>query len=174
MIRTLERLPGGPNRKKVVTVPKQGKKRKPRNRKARYRRKATGIAAWVHGEIAKIKQERTKRRPKRGRLDIKNLRACGHMSWWKAQVRKASDGCCARCQRPKKRLDVDHVVPLSELLKAHRVTTMERAFACKELWDPFNGQLLCLRCHRAKSLEDAERYGWSAEWVNDAFDSRGQ
>lgn len=44
-------------------------------------------------------------------------------------------------------LYVDHVTPFSDIIEKHRITSVEDARQCAELWDVSNGRTLCRDCH---------------------------
>jgi hypothetical protein len=66
---------------------------------------------------------------------------------WRQQVLKRDGRKCVLCGS-KKRLEVDHIKPLSYLIKKHKIMILEQAFLCQEFWDVSNGRVLCKPCHK--------------------------
>jgi hypothetical protein len=55
---------------------------------------------------------------------------------------------CQMCGGKKDYLELDHYpVGFSELLDRHKITSIDEAMSCKELWDENNGRTLCQPCH---------------------------
>ena len=55
---------------------------------------------------------------------------------------------CTMCGNKKDYLELDHYpIGFSELLKKHKITSIDEAMSCKELWDEDNGRILCQPCH---------------------------
>lgn len=65
---------------------------------------------------------------------------------FKQEVRER-DVVCQICGNPRC-LEVHHIEPLRVLLWRHRVKDTETAKKTPELFDPYNGELLCTGCHR--------------------------
>lgn len=79
---------------------------------------------------------------------IWSLASSPQLAW--VELRKEAN-CCWECRARGRTLEVEHVRPLWSLTPAER-----REF---KWWLPFNLQLLCRECHRAKSAREArERY----------------
>lgn len=55
---------------------------------------------------------------------------------------------CTKCGNKKDYLELDHYpIGFSELLRKHKITSIDKAMSCKELWDEANGRTLCQPCH---------------------------
>lgn len=71
--------------------------------------------------------------------------------WRKAVL--ARDGFkCVLCGRRRRKgdrviLQVDHIQPFSKILDDHKITSLDEARQCKDLWDINNGRTLCFECH---------------------------
>lgn len=66
---------------------------------------------------------------------------------WRAEVYKRDDWTCQHCGKRGVKLNADHIIPF---------------FKDKSLvFDVNNGQTLCVKCHRAKTLDDMK-----GNWVN--------
>ena len=80
--------------------------------------------------------------------DIWNLAA--HPRFAFDELRKQAD-CCWQCRTRTAALEVEHIRPLWSLTPAERLEL--------KWWLPFNLQLLCRDCHRAKTAaESRERF----------------
>lgn len=66
---------------------------------------------------------------------------------WRKTVIDRDKWTCLHCSS-RQRLQVDHIIPFSFLLKESRATTIEEAKAYKPLWDTKNGRTSCFDCHK--------------------------
>ena len=90
------------------------------------------------------------------------------MARWKERVMEKYSSCC-RCGAEGSGHHVDHITPLSELVKSRGHKTIVDALADRELFRVRNGQRLCHGCHYGKTLKDAKEYGWDRTWVHKVF-----
>ena len=67
---------------------------------------------------------------------------------WRDFVFKRDDYTCQICFKRGGKLEADHIVPFSYILKKNNITTIEEAIECAELWDINNGRTLCVDCHK--------------------------
>ncbi|MDQ5955613.1 MAG: hypothetical protein QG621_616 [Patescibacteria group bacterium] len=72
---------------------------------------------------------------------------------WKKQVIERDGYTCQQCKvssTPKKfvLMHVDHIEPLSYLLKKFGISTVNDARRCAQLFDVANGRVLCVDCHK--------------------------
>ncbi len=65
---------------------------------------------------------------------------------WKKKIMKRDGYKCVACDTAKN-LEIDHIEPLSYLIKKNNIKILEEAFACEELWNIDNGRVLCRKCH---------------------------
>lgn len=79
---------------------------------------------------------------------IRQIREC--KLWKKSCLQR--DKVCQGCYSTN-HLEVDHIEPLTALLKLHKIASVEAAKACQELWDITNGLTLCHSCHRKKHFK---------------------
>lgn len=76
------------------------------------------------------------------RSSLKNI------EWKKAVIKKDNYSCVSCGKKGDGKLDIDHIIPLSFLIKENNIKTLEDAFACDKLWDISNGRTLCRDCHK--------------------------
>lgn len=66
---------------------------------------------------------------------------------WRKAVLLRDNQACRGCGITGVDMDVDHVYPLSTLIKDHGIATLPEAYKTKEFWDVENGRTLCKLCH---------------------------
>lgn len=67
---------------------------------------------------------------------------------WRTSCFKRDNFICQFCKQRGGRLNVDHTKPFSVVLKENKITSIEEAYSCNELWNLDNGRTLCISCHR--------------------------
>lgn len=124
------------------------------------------ISAKLKGKH-KSKEHIEKVRLKRKGVPLFSVRGDKHWNWKggensiKELIRKSPknkqwkikcfqrDKVCVFCGEKNNRLlEVDHLVPLSFLIKEFEIKTLEDAERCSVLWDIENGRVLCRKCHK--------------------------
>jgi len=65
---------------------------------------------------------------------------------WKQDVKEKCGNMCQMCGS-NKNLQVHHRDSFYLILKQNGITSIEKAFECKQLWDLDNGEVLCEECH---------------------------
>lgn len=45
-------------------------------------------------------------------------------------------------------MNIDHIKPVSTILRENKIYTIEQALSYEELWDTTNGRVLCIECHK--------------------------
>ncbi len=82
----------------------------------------------------------------------RSVRRCEKYSTWRTFCFERDHYICQKCQDPTKRkLSVDHIKPFAVIMKENKITSLQKALRCKELWDVENGQTLCIPCHKLKT-----------------------
>lgn len=66
---------------------------------------------------------------------------------WKKDVMKRDEYKCVQCGA-ERCLEIDHIKPMSYIMKKNDIKTLEEAFVCAELWELNNGRVLCETCHK--------------------------
>ena len=67
---------------------------------------------------------------------------------WRLNVFKRDNYTCQYCNKRGGYLEAHHLKRFSIILKENKVTTLEQAKVCEELWFVSNGITLCLECHK--------------------------
>lgn len=76
------------------------------------------------------------------------LRGTTRMVKWRDSIYERDNWTCRECGVRGGKLNADHIKAFSTMLLEHKITTIEEAYACKELWNINNGRTLCVDCHR--------------------------
>lgn len=66
---------------------------------------------------------------------------------WHKKVRERDNWTCVECQKHGGKIEVDHIIPMYEIIMKFNIKTLEDARNCKDLWDASNGRTLCRPCH---------------------------
>lgn len=75
---------------------------------------------------------------------------------WHANVLKRDKYACLLCGC-KRHLHVDHIYPLSLLLRDGKITVPEEALTYSPMWDLSNGRTLCETCHKKTDTYGKQR-----------------
>lgn len=67
---------------------------------------------------------------------------------WHKKIFERDNYICQFCNQRGGKLQVDHIKPLSIILKENTIKTIKEAANCKELWNINNGRTLCEQCHK--------------------------
>lgn len=72
---------------------------------------------------------------------------------WRKSILERDGFRCQLCDSESKTgsfklMHVDHIVPLSFLLKENGIKSIEEAKTCEKLFDLKNGRVLCIDCHK--------------------------
>lgn len=73
---------------------------------------------------------------------------------WRETVFKRDNWICVWCGIRGGKLEADHIIAFSVLLRKYLIKTLEQALLCQELWNINNGRTLCIKCH-----EKTDTYG---------------
>lgn len=77
---------------------------------------------------------------------IRRIRTMYKYRLWREKVFERDNHKCVMCGSIKK-LEVDHIVPFSLMIKSNKVIDVVSAYNCDSLWDIHNGRTLCRDCH---------------------------
>lgn len=78
----------------------------------------------------------------------KELRTISKYKEWRKSVFERDDYTCQDCSQIGGTLNVDHINPMSLILRKNNITNYNQAIKCNELWDINNGRTLCVDCHK--------------------------
>lgn len=73
---------------------------------------------------------------------------------WRMSVYERSDWTCEICKQRGGKLQADHIKPFHKIISENKITSVQEAKMCVELWDVLNGRTLCIACHK-----QTETYG---------------
>ena len=76
------------------------------------------------------------------------IRSCLEYRLWRSDCFRRDDFTCQTCRIRGGNLIVDHIKRFSVIIAEHKITSLEEALACEELWDINNGRVLCVSCHK--------------------------
>lgn len=68
--------------------------------------------------------------------------------FWRKAVFERDNYTCQICENRGGRLNVDHIIPYSIIIKNNNLTTVEDCLNNNLLWDTDNGRTLCEDCHK--------------------------
>lgn len=75
------------------------------------------------------------------------IRQTSKYAEWRISVFQRDGFKCVQCGDGAKSINADHIKKFSLILKDHRISSIEEALKCSELWDVSNGRTLCVSCH---------------------------
>ncbi|MCR4334753.1 MAG: hypothetical protein NUV47_03455 [Patescibacteria group bacterium] len=65
---------------------------------------------------------------------------------WKQEIMNKCGSKCQMCGSSNN-LQVHHLDSFYSIIKQYNITSIEKAFECKQLWNVDNGEILCKNCH---------------------------
>lgn len=94
----------------------------------------------------------------KGGIDYrKAIRESGKYRKWRNNIFKRDEYTCQKCHIKGGRLEVNHIVLFSEILRKNNIRSLESALNCYELWNEGNGITLCKECHRKIRGKEKEK-----------------
>ncbi len=85
---------------------------------------------------------------------IFKIRALPEMKKWREGVFKRDNYVCVECNKKKRNINADHILPLSIIIFNDNIKSIVEALMNKKIWDIENGQTLCEECHLSKTKID--------------------
>lgn len=70
---------------------------------------------------------------------------------WRSDIFTRDNFTCQKCWRQGGELHAHHKKRFQVIIDQYKITTMEQAAICAELWDINNGITLCVDCHKGIS-----------------------
>lgn len=68
--------------------------------------------------------------------------------WREGVFKRDNYQCVTGGKKHGSKLNADHIKPFSVIVLENKITSLEMAIKCKELWDIKNGRTLCVPCHK--------------------------
>jgi len=91
----------------------------------------------------------------------KFIRFLPHYKAWRRAIFIRDKFTCVICGANRVYIEADHFpVPFSAIVRKYEIDSLEKAIACKLLWDIKNGRTLCKLCHKKTPTygEKAKKY----------------
>ena len=82
---------------------------------------------------------------------------------WRSDVFIRDNYTCQKCNQTGGNLETHHIKSFNSIMRKYKITNMEQALSCIELWNINNGQTLCKKCHRKTNnfgLKPRKRQVW--------------
>lgn len=76
------------------------------------------------------------------------VRYCLEYKEWRRIILKRDNYTCQMCLKRGGKLQVDHIKQFARIMTENKITSLEMARNCEELWNINNGRVLCLPCHK--------------------------
>lgn len=67
---------------------------------------------------------------------------------WRSDVFQRDDYTCQSCGIRGASIQADHIKPFAFLIFKNKISSIDEAESCEELWNIDNGRTLCIPCHR--------------------------
>lgn len=116
------------------------------------------------GKLGKSNSQKGRRMPQHAKFGEHNPRWKGGISKlsrrvrilaeykeWRSKVFQRDGFTCQKCSRHGTYLHAHHIKPFYQILEENKITSIEQASLCTELWLLSNGQTLCTKCHILQS-----------------------
>ena len=96
-------------------------------------------------------RKRRPRKPDSERITplYRAIRILSEYKVWRQTCFERDKWTCQKCGIKGTTLNVDHIKPLTLILKQQAIGSVSEALQCSALWDLNNGQTLCVACHKA-------------------------
>ena len=79
---------------------------------------------------------------------VEQIRKCIEYRQWRSDIFTRDNFICVLCGKKDKVLNADHIKQFSTILFENKISSLEEALKCEELWNLNNGRTLCIPCHR--------------------------
>lgn len=106
-------------------------------------------SAEIRAKIGKANQSGNLARNWKGGITflLRGTRYLSVYKKWRKQILLRDNYSCQNCGR-KHNIEVDHIIPLVQILHDFNIKTLQDAISCKQLWELDNGRSLCQPCHK--------------------------
>ena len=79
---------------------------------------------------------------------VEQIRKCMEYRQWRCDVFQRDNYTCIWCGEKRGGLNADHIKQFAIILFENKITSLEEAIMCEELWNINNGRTLCIPCHK--------------------------
>lgn len=76
------------------------------------------------------------------------IRQMSKYKTWRFNVFERDKFTCTWCKDSSSDINADHIKAFSLILKENKISSIEEADNCAQLWDINNGRTLCVECHK--------------------------
>lgn len=88
----------------------------------------------------------------------RKIRALKEYSEWRLSVFIRDDFTCMMCSHKGGYLHAHHLKHFNEIITENKISSMEEAINCLELWFISNGITLCKKCHKKEHKEHSDAF----------------
>lgn len=78
----------------------------------------------------------------------RTIRKCYEYRQWVQDIFKRDNYTCQECGQIGGKLNAHHIKQFALIVKENKITTIQEALDCYELWNFENGKTLCIPCHK--------------------------
>lgn len=91
---------------------------------------------------------------------VESIRKCFKYSYWRTEIYNRDNFTCQMpgCNKINKSLNAHHIKPFRKIIEENKITTVEQALDCKELWDINMGITLCKKCHKNMLYHESDYF----------------
>ncbi len=111
----------------------------------------------MHGKTGKNHPNFGKRKENPITSLHKLIRTCAYYSEWRLMVFGRDNFSCQDCGKRGTYLHAHHKKWFSLILEENKITSLEQAESCSELWNINNGITLCKKCHKKLHKKQKEK-----------------
>jgi len=76
------------------------------------------------------------------------IRSCNMMTLFNKLVIERDNYKCTKCGINNNKLEIHHIIPVSQIIKSNNINNLDDARLCNLLWDTTNGITVCFECHK--------------------------
>lgn len=109
---------------------------------------------WKHSKATRKKlreQKLGKKNPSwKGGITPLYKQISGNIKYrqWRSDIFERDDYTCQNCGKRGGIIQAHHIKSFASIIKENKITTLDQALSCEELWNINNGKTLCEDCHK--------------------------
>ena len=78
----------------------------------------------------------------------KIIRTSSRYIAWRKSIFERDEYTCQECKSKGVRIEANHIIPFSFILRFYKIENFQEALNCNDLWKLNNGETLCKKCHQ--------------------------